>query len=157
MLNISFEQQWPDGLGQSSGTQESFRSTMQDALGGVLRPAVDEVSGVTPYASIAGGWFLRETGSDIGLGIGNSVPHWIFREKDTVPHWPPFGPGSELAAWADAHGIEPYLVARAIARRGTRGNYNLTHIWGRTQSEIPKAVQGALYAWVLTSMTGQGR
>jgi hypothetical protein len=37
----------------------------------------------------------------------------------TQPHWPPWGPGSQLAAWADAKGIAPYLVARAISRKGT--------------------------------------
>lgn len=40
-------------------------------------------------------------------------------EKGTKPHWPPWGPGSELAAWAALKGIIPFLVARAIALRGT--------------------------------------
>lgn len=35
------------------------------------------------------------------------------------PHWPPWGPGSELAGWAKRHGIPPFLVARAIATKGT--------------------------------------
>lgn len=33
--------------------------------------------------------------------------------------FPPFGPGTPLAAWADAKGIPPFLVARKIAREGT--------------------------------------
>jgi hypothetical protein len=37
----------------------------------------------------------------------------------TKPHWPPWGPGSELAAWAKRKGIPVFLVARAISRRGT--------------------------------------
>lgn len=37
----------------------------------------------------------------------------------TRPHWPPWGPGSDLARWAAQKGIPAFLVARAISRRGT--------------------------------------
>ena len=40
-------------------------------------------------------------------------------EHGAKPHWPPWGPGSALAAWANAKGIHPFLVARAISRKGT--------------------------------------
>lgn len=40
-------------------------------------------------------------------------------EGGTRPHWPPWGAGTELAAWAERKGIPPFLVARAIAQRGT--------------------------------------
>lgn len=40
-------------------------------------------------------------------------------EGGARPHWPPWGPGSELAGWAARKGIPVFLVARAIARRGT--------------------------------------
>lgn len=39
--------------------------------------------------------------------------------KGTRPHWPPWGEGSELREWAERKGIDPFLVARAISRRGT--------------------------------------
>jgi len=38
-------------------------------------------------------------------------------EYGTVPHWPPI---SAIAEWANDHGIPPFLVARAISRRGTQ-------------------------------------
>lgn len=41
----------------------------------------------------------------------------------TVPHWPPWGPGSNLAGWAERKGIPVFLVARAISRRGTIKRY----------------------------------
>lgn len=45
------------------------------------------------------------------------VPHYgPDVEYGTRPHWPPI---SAIAEWANAHGIPPFLVARAIARRGT--------------------------------------
>ncbi len=40
-------------------------------------------------------------------------------EGGTKPHWPPWGEGSELAAWAKLKGIPVFLVAKAIALRGT--------------------------------------
>lgn len=33
------------------------------------------------------------------------------------PHWPPI---AEITPWARRHGMNPYLVARSIARKGTR-------------------------------------
>lgn len=44
--------------------------------------------------------------------------HAIFVEKDTRPHWPPI---AAIAPWARRHGIEPFLVARAISIHGTKG------------------------------------
>lgn len=37
----------------------------------------------------------------------------------TRPHWPPWGPGSNLDRWSKDHGIPTFLVARAIATKGT--------------------------------------
>lgn len=34
--------------------------------------------------------------------------------------FPPFGPNTPLAAWANKRGITPFLVARSIAKRGTQ-------------------------------------
>jgi hypothetical protein len=42
----------------------------------------------------------------------------IFVEKDTRPHWPPI---AAITPWANRHGIEPFLVARAISKHGTKG------------------------------------
>jgi len=48
------------------------------------------------------------------------VKYASFVEKGTKPHWPP--PGA-LARWAHLHHIPEFLVARAIARRGTKGAF----------------------------------
>ncbi len=42
----------------------------------------------------------------------------IFVEENTRPHWPPI---AAITPWARRHGIEPFLVARAISIRGTKG------------------------------------
>jgi HK97 gp10 family phage protein len=43
--------------------------------------------------------------------------HGAYVEFGTRPHFPPV---SALEGWARRHGMNPYLVARAISRRGTR-------------------------------------
>jgi len=52
--------------------------------------------------------------------FGPTAKYGIFVHEGTRPHWPPFGEGTPLNRWARLHGIEPFLVARAISRRGTK-------------------------------------
>lgn len=63
---------------------------------------------------------LEDNNETIVIDAGN-VPSVIARsvEGGAVPHWPPWGPGSALAGWAARKGIPVFLVARAIARKGT--------------------------------------
>jgi HK97 gp10 family phage protein len=49
--------------------------------------------------------------------VGSNVKYAPYMELGTRPHWPPI---SALEVWARRHGIEAFLVARAIAQRGTR-------------------------------------
>jgi len=53
--------------------------------------------------------------------VFSTSDHAIFVEKGTKPHWTNWRPGSPLYAWARRKGITPFLVARAIAQRGTEG------------------------------------
>ena len=54
--------------------------------------------------------------------MGTVVEYAPYVEFGTRPHFPPI---SALRAWGASHGINPYLVARAIARRGTRARLML--------------------------------
>ena len=49
--------------------------------------------------------------------VGSNVKYAPYVELGTRPHWPP--PGA-LATWARRHGIDEFLVQRAIGRRGTK-------------------------------------
>lgn len=49
--------------------------------------------------------------------VKTDVTYGVYMEMGTRPHWPP--PGA-LAGWARRHGISEFLVARAIARKGTK-------------------------------------
>ena len=57
--------------------------------------------------------------------VGTDVKYAPFVEFGTAPHWPPLG---AMQPWARRHGFPAgkqgaFLVARAIARHGTKGHY----------------------------------
>ncbi|MEI7890919.1 MAG: HK97 gp10 family phage protein [bacterium] len=49
----------------------------------------------------------------------NTTEYAIFVAKGTKPHWPPI---KAITKWANRKGIPPFLVARSIARKGTKAN-----------------------------------
>jgi len=49
---------------------------------------------------------------------------------------PPFGDGSDLANWARRAGINPFLVARAIGRKGTKGIPYMEDAYQNIKNEI---------------------
>ena len=56
------------------------------------------------------------TEDKLNAEIGPTSPYGPYIEFGTQPHWPPL---DALEGWAKRHGIPAFLVARAIARRGT--------------------------------------
>ena len=57
--------------------------------------------------------------------LRNDVPHALPTEKGQAPHWPPWGPGSSLARWAERKFGDrrvAFLVARKIAAGTSRAN-----------------------------------
>ena len=62
--------------------------------------------------SITGG------GANLTGRVGPSVKYGIYVERGRRPGKPP--PVSAVAAWARRHGVNPFLVARAIGRKGVR-------------------------------------
>lgn len=60
---------------------------------------------------------VSQYGETIEGVVGSNVTYAPYMELGTRPHWPP--PGA-LAVWARRHGTSEFLVARAIARRGTK-------------------------------------
>ena len=60
---------------------------------------------------------VQPTGDGVVAKVGTGVVYARYVEEGTAPHFPPV---SAVAGWANRHGIEPFLVARAIARHGTK-------------------------------------
>lgn len=57
-------------------------------------------------------------GANLTSRIGPSVAYGLFVEKGRGAGTPP--PVSAIRGWATRHGINPYVLARAIGRRGTK-------------------------------------
>jgi hypothetical protein len=69
-----------------------------------------------------------------GMAIVSGVPYvgWVL--SGTPPHWPPM---AAVAGWAQRHGIPPFLVARAISKKGTKANPFFDRAWERTVAGMP--------------------
>lgn len=65
--------------------------------------------------------------------VGSSVKYAPFVENDTRPHFPPL---SAIEGWAHRHGMIPFLVARAISKRGTKGKHMLKRAFEESQQKI---------------------
>lgn len=104
-----------NGAGQH--TQSEMRSAMTASLilleGEMKRLAPRDTGRLQGSVShtISGG------GSSITGRVGPSVQYGIFVEKGTRAHFPPI---DAISGWARRHGVHPFVLARAIARRGTR-------------------------------------
>ena len=59
---------------------------------------------------------VEMTDNKLAAEIGPTVDYGAYVEFGTQPHFPPL---AALKDWARKHGIPAFLVARAIARRGT--------------------------------------
>lgn len=58
-------------------------------------------------------------GANLTSKIGPSVAYGLFAEKGRGAGTPP--PVSAVRGWATRHGMNPYALARAIGRKGTKG------------------------------------
>lgn len=66
--------------------------------------------------------FLRNAGMVTSFQVlkgllQNKAPYALYVHEGTRPHWVPL---AAIKGWADRHGIPPFLVQRAIARKGTK-------------------------------------
>lgn len=65
--------------------------------------------------------------------VGSNIEYAPYMEFGTRPHWPPI---SAIQVWADRHGISAFLIARAIARRGTKPRRYLQRAFESNQTAI---------------------
>jgi hypothetical protein len=61
---------------------------------------------------------IAGSGANLTGRTGPSVAYGIFREKGRKPGRMP--PVEAVAGWARRHGMNPFLVARAIGRKGSK-------------------------------------
>lgn len=73
-------------------------------------------------------------GGQTVLGVvGSKVVYAAAMEEGSRPHFPP--PGA-LDAWAERHGTNGFLVARAISRRGTKARRFLGRAFEESKPKI---------------------
>lgn len=77
---------------------------------------------------------VRLMGEQVVGIVGSNLAYGPYAHEDTRPHWPPI---AALEGWAKRHGISAFLVARAIARRGTKGDQA---IYRSLQENMPRIV-----------------
>lgn len=61
---------------------------------------------------------------------------WV--DQGTKPHWPPV---AALQGWAKRHGMNPFLVARAISRHGTPKTEWFTAAIEDARRELPRRLR----------------
>lgn len=64
---------------------------------------------------------------------GTNQRHMFFLHEGTRPHFPPI---AAIAPWARAKGADPFLVARGIARHGTKAHPFLRDALRQSEGQI---------------------
>jgi len=70
--------------------------------------------------------------------VGSNVVYAAAMEEGSRPHFPP--PGA-LDAWAERHGVNGFLVARAISRRGTKARRFLGRAFDENKPRIIRILE----------------
>ena len=78
--------------------------------------------------------------------IGPTANYAAAVHEGTKAHWPPWGPGTALALWATHKGMNAFLVARSISRKGTKGKPFLLDGVKAAVPAIEKRMKDALTA-----------
>jgi Bacteriophage HK97-gp10, putative tail-component len=103
--------------------EQKFRAAVKGAIEDTALELADELQQASPEGAtgdLKRGWDVQIK-SDLSLQITNSADNALFRIRGRkAGKMPPWGPGSELAAWAEKYDIPPFILARAIARNGNQ-------------------------------------
>lgn len=88
---------------------------------------------------------VHKSRDGLTVSVGTPLKYGVYVHQGTRPHFPPV---NALRGWANRHNINPYLVSRAIARRGTKARRflkdPLDQMRHKIKSNINKAVEQSL-------------
>lgn len=95
---------------------------VKDSLDPAIKKAIISVQGASTKHIPVDRGFLRganaTTFSTLKGVLKNTAPYATPVHEGSKPHFPPL---SALEGWSRRHGIAPFLVARAISKKGTKG------------------------------------
>jgi len=104
---------------------ETYAREVARTMDDVALDLADKLQQESPRdtGALAGGWDVipatrRRNSLAIRSVVRNRAPNALFRIVGRAPGTPP--PIAAVAPWARRKGISPFLVARAIGRRGTQ-------------------------------------
>lgn len=80
---------------------------------------------------------VRRSGLNVRGAVGSNVEYAAAVELGSRPHFPPI---AALETWARRKGISAYLVARAIARRGTKPRRYLQKAYEENEARVVKKI-----------------
>ena len=89
----------------------------------------------------------------------NVTPYAIHVDQGSVPHWPPYGPGSSLALWVQRKlgpNVSAFLVARRISRVGTRAQRIVERTARAVRGPITNHFQTTVINRIVRRLGGRG-
>jgi len=84
---------------------------------------------------------VRMSGSEVEGVVGTDLNYAPYMEFGTRPHWPPI---AALERWAYKHHTSAFLVARAIARHGTKPRRFMQQAFETNEDNIIRRFERAL-------------
>lgn len=83
---------------------------------------------------------ISGSGANLTSRIGPSTAYGYFAEKGRRPGKMP--PVSAVEGWARRKGIDPFVLARSIARKGTKGKPYMVPSFQQNQGKVVKLFEG---------------
>jgi phage gpG-like protein len=80
---------------------------------------------------------IRQRGNTIQGVVGSNVIYAAAAELGSRPHYPPI---SALQTWASRHGMNAYVLQRAIGRRGTKAHRFFQQSFAQNRDRIVELI-----------------
>lgn len=80
--------------------------------------------------------------------VGPKADYGAAVETGAKAHWPPYGEGTSLADWANLKGIPVFLVARSIAKKGTKAHPFVKPTYDKMKPVIEEQISVGISALV---------
>jgi hypothetical protein len=156
--DFTVEAKYPEGALEPADVRQNFRNIMGGRIRRVMGDMTERAAQETKSQRVAEGYAVVQVseGEDIAFAIVNNEQIFPFVEEDTVAHWAPWGEGTELAQWSEEHDIDPFLVARKIAREGTKGEHVLQRVWDQGADALAETIQEGCDSWLESYGTATG-
>jgi HK97 gp10 family phage protein len=84
---------------------------------------------------------IRAQGETVLGVVGSNLLYAPYLETGTKPFWPP---PSALQTWARRHGVNAFVVARAISKKGIKPRHYMQNAFDQNQAEIRRIIGGVV-------------